>query len=203
VIRHSTGIGARYTGRWYLSILGNLFLWTIIAIDAWFLWPSSLGGGTTIVIVSGNSMEPTYSDGDLVIARKGPVDIGDVIVYTPSDFGGAHVVHRIVGGDGENGWKVQGDNNSWIDQWEPTNEETLGPVVAHIRGAGQITEFLLQPWLWGFVLLAAIVLILWPDPEEEDNEEPRGRSLTGVRFNPDGSQEPVSVPAVRVGRRSS
>ncbi len=180
MIRHSTGIGARFTGRWYLSVLGNLALWTIIAIDAWFLWPSSLGGATTLVIVSGNSMEPTFSDGDLVIARKGPVEVGDVVVYTPSDFGGAHVVHRIVGGEGETGWKVQGDNNSWIDQWAPTDEEILGPVVYHIQGAGQITEFFLQPWLWGFVLLAALVLMLWPEPEGEA-EDPEGWESDNAR----------------------
>lgn len=201
MIRHSTGIGARYTGHWYLSILGNILLWGIIAIDAWFLWPSSLGGSTTLVIVSGNSMEPTFSDGDLVIARKGPVEIGDIVVYTPTDFEGAHVVHRVVGGNGVDGWKVQGDNNSWIDQWSPTDDQILGPVAVHFGGAGQIAEFLIQPWLWGFVLLGAIVLILWPDKEPEDDEEPRGQSVTGLKFNAEGSQESENVPAMSAGRR--
>ncbi|MBN2176418.1 MAG: S24/S26 family peptidase [Demequinaceae bacterium] len=203
MIRHSTGIGARFTGHWYLSVLGNLLLWAIIAIDAWFLWPSSLGGATTLVIVSGNSMEPTYSDGDLVIARKGPVEIGDIVVYTPTEFGGAHVVHRVVGGNGVDGWEVQGDNNSWIDQWKPTDEQILGPVELHFGGAGQIAEFLIQPWLWGFILLAAVVLILWPEPENEDDEEPRNPSLTGVSFDANGSPTPTGVPAVRASQRSS
>lgn len=199
MIRHSTGIGARYTGHWYLSILGNLLLWGIIAIDAWFLWPSSLGGSTTLVIVSGNSMEPTFQDGDLVVARKGPVEVGDVVVYTPTDFGGAHVVHRIVGGDGETGWKVQGDNNSWIDQWSPTDDEVLGSVEIHFSGAGRITEFLIQPFLWGFVLLAAIVLILWPEKEPEDVEDTQDSSTVVSRGTM--TPETESVAAVGVGRR--
>ncbi|NTV39650.1 MAG: S26 family signal peptidase, partial [Demequinaceae bacterium] len=73
------------TGEWttrrYLSLIGNLLIWAIVAIDAFYLWPTQLQGSTSMVIVSGRSMEPTYFSGDLVIARKMDPTVGDVIVY--------------------------------------------------------------------------------------------------------------------------
>lgn len=173
MIRHSTGTSAPHSARWYLSILGNVALWSIIAIDAWFLWPSSLGGGTTLVIVNGDSMNPTFHDGDLVIARSGPVEPGDIVIYTPADMGGARVVHRIVGGDAASGWKMQGDNNSWLDQWTPTDDDVLGRVALHFAGAGRLADFLITPWIWGFVLLGALALVVWPESEHEDKEKAR------------------------------
>lgn len=170
--RHSTGIGERFTAHWYLSILGGALLWVMIAVDAWYLWPSSLGGATTVVIVSGSSMEPTFSDGDLVIARAGPVDVGDVVVYQPAVLGGARVVHRIIGGDPIEGWRVQGDNNGWVDQWSPTQDEIVGRVDVHFSGGGRLAGLIISPWLWGFVILGAVVLILWPDePNRKDSDD--------------------------------
>jgi signal peptidase len=182
MLRHSTGIGERFTARWYLSILGNGALWLIIAIDAWYLWPSSLGGATTVVIVSGSSMEPTFSDGDLVIAREGPVDIGDIVVYQPAEIGGARVVHRIIGGDPIEGYQIQGDNNGWVDQWSPTQDEIVGRVDVHLPGGGRLAQAIISPWLWGFVLLGAVVLILWPDEfshGERDEEDDEADAATG------------------------
>ena len=97
----------------------------------WLLWPSSLGGCTTLTIVSGHSMEPTYYTGDLVVSRCGPVDVGDVIVYNPPNVGGARVIHRIIDGDAS-GWIVQGDNNDFVDPWQPTEENILGSAVLHL-----------------------------------------------------------------------
>jgi len=187
VARHSTGTGARDTGRWYLSLFANIVLWLIIAVDAWFLWPSSLGGSTTLIVVSGSSMEPTLHDGDLVVARKGPVSLGDIVVYQPASLGGARVVHRLVGGDGVDGWQVQGDNNSWIDQWKPTTSEIVGRVELKFSSGGKVADFLINPWTWGFLLIGAVALILWPDPEEDDDAEaPKGtisrNAMGGGRF---------------------
>lgn len=146
-----------------------MLLWVIIAVDAWFLWPSSLGGSTTLIIVSGSSMVPTLHDGDLVIARRGPVSVGDIVVYQPVDLGGARVVHRLVGGNGVDGWQVQGDNNSWIDQWKPTSDQVVGRVVLRFGGGGRIADFLITPWTWGFILIGAAALVLWPGSEEDED----------------------------------
>jgi len=187
VIRHSTGTSRRYTAHWYLSVLGNILLWGIIAVDAWFLWPTSLGGSTTLVIVSGNSMEPTFHSGDLVIARSGPVEVGDIVVYRPTELGGAQIVHRLVGGDAVKGWDVKGDNNTWVDQWHPKAAEIVGPVEVHFNGAGRFANFLIEPWFWGFMLLGAVALVVWPDRAHPDDEE-------------DGDARPATVNAGAPGR---
>ena len=167
MVRHATGAGAHSGAPRLLAVIGNALLWAVIGINAWFLWPATLGGATSFVIVNGSSMEPTYFGGDLVVARKGEPAIGDIVVYEPEGLGGARIVHRIIGGDGDSGWIIQGDNNDFIDQWEPTNERVVGIVQIHFGGVSKLTSFFLTPWPWAFVLLSAVALLLWPEDERE------------------------------------
>ena len=135
-------------------ILGSLTI-------GWLLWPSSLGGCTTLTIVSGHSMEPTYYTGDLVVSRCGAVDVGDVIVYNPPDVGGARVIHRIIDGDAS-GWIVQGDNNDFIDPWNPTEENILGSAVLHLPQVGKFAAILLSPLTWISLMVVALAVVVWP-----------------------------------------
>jgi len=155
-------VGALSSAAW---LLGALVL-------GWLLWPSSLGGCTTLTIVSGESMEPTYSTGDLVVSRCGPVDVGDVIVYTPPDVGGARVIHRIIGGDAT-GWVVQGDNNDFLDPWEPTEDQILGSAALHLPQVGKFAAILLSPLTWISLLIVALAVVIWParDTDEESPDE--------------------------------
>ncbi len=176
------------TGEWttrrYLSLLGTLLIWVIVAIDAWYLWPTQLGGDTSIVVVSGKSMEPTYFGGDLVIARDMDPSIGDVIIYAPEGLGGSQIVHRVIGGNADDGWQMQGDNNSFIDPFAPRGDEVKGVVLVHYSNFGRVTVLLLNPMVWAFVLLAAMVLMLWytgddcddrdDDDEDRDQDEDAG-----------------------------
>ena len=118
-----------WTTRRFLSLLGSILMGLVIAVGAWFGWPAKLGGATSIVVVSGVSMEPTYFTGDLVIARSAEASVGDVIVYAPEGFGGAQIVHRIVGGNAADGWVMQGDNNDFKDPFTPKGDEVKGVVV--------------------------------------------------------------------------
>lgn len=147
---------------------GTLWILVTVAVG-WFLWPSSLGGCTTLTIVSGRSMEPTYYTGDLVVSRCGPVEVGDVIVYTPPDVGGARVIHRIVDGTPE-GWVVQGDNNAFLDPWRPTEETILGSAVLHLPGVGKVASILLSPLTWVAVLVIALAVVVWPGKEPDEPE---------------------------------
>ena len=135
-------------------ILGSLTI-------GWLLWPSSLGGCTTLTIVSGHSMEPTYYTGDLVVSRCGAVDVGDVIVYNPPDVGGARVIHRIIDGDAS-GWIVQGDNNDFIDPWNPTEENILGSAVLHLPQVGKFAAILFSPLTWISLMVVALAVVVWP-----------------------------------------
>ena len=65
-----------------------LFLVAALVVG-YFLWPTSLGGCTTLTIVSGHSMEPTYYTGDLVVSRCGDYQVGDIVVYNPPNMGAA------------------------------------------------------------------------------------------------------------------
>lgn len=166
------------TGEWttrrYLSLLGTVLIWIIVAIDAWYLWPTQLGGDTSIVVVSGSSMEPTFYGGDMVIARKTEPSVGDAIVYAPEDLDGSQIVHRIIGGNADEGWQMQGDNNDFVDPFTPKGAEVKGVVLVHYSNFGRVTVLLLNPMVWAFVLLAAMVLMLWytgDDCDDDDDDE--------------------------------
>jgi signal peptidase len=176
-------------------LLGTLLIWGIVAIDAWYLWPTQLGGDTSIVVVSGKSMEPTYFGGDLVIARKMQPSIGDVIIYAPEGLGGSQIVHRIIGGNADEGWQMQGDNNSFIDPFNPKGEEVKGVVLVHYSNFGRVTVLLLNPMVWAFVLLAAMVLMLWytgddcDDRDDDDEDQDQGEDAGDGDPEPEAEEE--------------
>nr|PZM97164.1 MAG: signal peptidase I [Actinomycetota bacterium] len=171
-----------WTARRALATLGTVLFWIVVAIDVWYIWPTTLGGQTSFVVVSGSSMEPTYFGGDLVIARKMEPSVGDVIVYAPTELGGSQIVHRIIGGSAEDGWVVKGDNNSFIDPFEPTADEVRGVVLVHYADMGRVTALMLNPLFWASFIIAALVIYLWfsgddcEDDEDDDEDEPTARS---------------------------
>lgn len=169
-------------------MLSRIARWAAVlaaALGIAWLWPASLGGCTTLVVVSGGSMEPTYSSGDLLVARCGDASVGDVVVYEPPTVPGARVVHRVVGGD-PSGWVVQGDANAWLDPWTPGQEQVVGRVVAHLPGLG-LTPLLLDPLLWAAVVVLGLGLLLLPA-----RRAPAGQPGPAV---PDGGRAPRRLPA--------
>mgnify|MGYP006271506057 CR=1 FL=1 len=82
---------------------------------------SGLWIGTGIPVhfaeVSGTSMEPTLSEGDLLVGfETNSIETGDVvIVQDESCFESEYVVHRVVDVT-DNGYVTQGDNNPITDQ---------------------------------------------------------------------------------------
>ena len=120
-----------------VSMVGSLVLLAVLAVFGYLFWPLRFGGSTTVVWVSGESMEPTLSNHDLVVARNHDrYDVGDVVVYrVPGGqlAAGKMVVHRIVGGDAVNGFVTRGDNRTSNDPWLPTADDVLGEVVAEMQ----------------------------------------------------------------------
>src|SRR5438132_97515 len=90
---------------------------------AWFfLAPAALGGSTAYVITHGNSMEPKFHDGDLVVIRPaGNFAVGDVAAYRSRSLH-TIVLHRIVGRDGGR-YIFKGDHNGWLDAERPTRAQ--------------------------------------------------------------------------------
>ncbi len=180
-MRHSPEDSAHVSVHRLREILVSVALWAVLAVGAWLLWPSSLGGGTTFILVSGHSMEPVYHPGDLLVARTGSPEVGDIVVYHPTGYGNAQVVHQIVGGDGVTGWDMKGINNSWHDPWNPTNDEVVGIVHVHLPRLGIATDVLLSPILWASVLLLALGLLLWPNSHSDDDEDDDDARADGER----------------------
>jgi signal peptidase I len=196
VVDESTGQAGAGSPRRLVGALVSA-VWLIGAlVIGWLLWPSSLGGCTTLTIVSGKSMEPTYSTGDLVVSRCGPVEVGDVIVYNPPDVGGARVIHRIVDGDA-GGWIVKGDNNSFLDPWQPTEDQILGSAVLHLPHVGKFAAILLSPLTWISLLIIALAVVIWPGRDGEDDEEQDGEG-PGPELDARLGLDPDTDPAPQV-----
>jgi len=172
----------------------GVLLYVLAGLAAFFLWPTSLGGCTTLTVVSGRSMEPTYVDGDVVVSRCGTPQVGDVVVYQPEGYGGARIIHRVVGG-AATGWVVQGDNNDWLDPFEPTNDEVLGVARIHLPKIGLAAKALMSPLIWVSLIVLALAILVWPadddsadgDPADDGDHVGEGESAVAEPGSPVGS----------------
>jgi signal peptidase len=96
---------------------------------------------------------------------------------------GAEVIHRIIGGNAQRGFIVQGDNRTAPDVWRPKSGDIVGAKALRIPNAVLILQFLRSPIL--LALLAAcfvFVRVLVPgDSEvkvvEQDEEEEENAAL--------------------------
>ena len=127
------------------------------------LKPGVLGIPYSHVIVSGESMLPTMSSGDLVIVqRRDRYEHGDVVAYrVPTEDGsrGALVIHRIVAGNAKAGYIFRGDNRPSRDPWQVKPREVLGESALRIPKLGHVFVFLRRPV--GFAILAAALSLFF------------------------------------------
>jgi signal peptidase I len=131
----------------------------VLACLLWmqFLRPQWLGGNAAFVLVSGQSMEPRYRTGDLVLVeRQQRYHPGQVIAYRVpkgDPMAGAQVIHRIIGGDATHGFVVRGDNRTAADVWRPKQQDIVGAKVVRLPDAIVVLQFLHAPLF--LALLAA------------------------------------------------
>jgi signal peptidase len=152
------------------------------------LRPASLGGPATYVVVRGDSMLPGFHSGDLAIlqAARG-YERGDAIGYrVPAGEVGAGqvVVHRIVGGDGQAGYVMEGDNNPAPDPWLPREDDVAGKVWLLLPGVGRAIVIAHQPAVAGALavsLLVMVVLARRPPARRAPHPEPVGN--VGIRWH--------------------
>lgn len=126
-----------------LASVGTLAGYALAAIFITFSLLSSTGYVKARVVLTG-SMQPTINPGDIVltapISRVEP-KIDDVAAYQARRFDGAPVgvfTHRIIDGDGINGWVLKGDNNPTPDIQKPKNADILGVVIFVIPWLGNL-----------------------------------------------------------------
>ncbi len=134
-----------------------------VALVALFAFVGIAGftGLFSMRVVLTNSMQPTINPGDVVVAVSDtvhPPQLGDVVIYIGKTFDGTPVApfaHRVIGGDAQTGWIVQGDNNSEADVQHPTEKDIESVVVATIPWVGKFlnVQFLL--------LVVALIFGVW------------------------------------------
>jgi len=121
-----------------------------------YLWPTSLGGDTQILLVSGQSMYPTIQDGSFVITKESlPYEIGDIVAYYSKEAR-VNVIHRIIDVESNGAFVIKGDNNANTDPGSYTTDDIFGEVVFATPFIGQGLEMLRNPII---LLISAIVLI--------------------------------------------
>jgi signal peptidase len=151
-------------------LIGTLF--TLAMLGAWFVFlaPTTIGGPTAYIEVSGHSMDGTYETGDLVITREqDSYEVGDIVTFA---VGGSQVIHRIIGGDGRTGYTLQGDNNPDPDPWHPTDAEVVGESWIRIPGKAWMLRLPTKPLFAGSASgLVALLYLL--------NDERRSRRTAG------------------------
>lgn len=123
------------------SVVGWVVLSVVVVAAVTFALASTVGGYHLTRVLS-NSMEPTFSAGDLVIVRDRPVgDIatGDVVVL-PDPNSASMFIHRLTTverNDGRTVVTTRGDNNPAPDAWMlDVTSETVPSYIAAIPTAG-------------------------------------------------------------------
>lgn len=194
----------RLPSRRMMRTAGTLALLAVAVACALLVWPGFLRGGTAYVIVSGESMEPALSAGDLVVTvRHGSYDTGDVVAYRiPRGEPGAGVlvIHRIVGGSATSGYIMQGDNRDGRDPWRPRPRDVVGAEGLSVPRVGLALAYLRTPL--GLAALAGIVTALLILGGSRTNGAPeaagatrtlRGRLLRGSRDESTDGLDDVSL----------
>jgi len=119
--------------------------WLALMATIWISFaPMQAGGQASYVIVAGQSMEPNLQLGDLVIVHKvSNYQVGDVVAYQNADID-RNVIHRIID-EKRDRYLLQGDNNSWVDGYEPTSQEVLGKLWVRLPRVGTYMQSLREP----------------------------------------------------------
>lgn len=162
-LARTTGVRLRRDGR-YLALAGvprprrglATLASVLVALAAWAtLAPPVLGGWTSYAITDGISMLPKFHAGDLVVLRREQAyHVGEVAAYHNLQLGEV-VMHRIVAIN--NGHYVfKGDNNSWVDGFEPVKSQIIGAEWLHLAGVGKYVQETRDP-----VVAATLLGALW------------------------------------------
>ena len=149
--------------------------WVLIGCVFALIWPTAFGGATAYIGIDGESMSGTFESGDLVIVREQrSYEVGDAVTFRvpAGEFGaGAHVIHRIIGGNGTDGFTLQGDNKTQADPWRPTAADIVGKSWIHIPGGAARFKQMGQPVPLG-ALCAGLTVFAMLLPRKDEVTEP-------------------------------
>ncbi len=159
------------------AILAALLL--VFLTTAWFVFaPLQVGGQVLYVIITGNSMEPGFQRGDLVLLRRAPAyQVGDIVAYRNLELQ-RYVFHRVIQIEPGH-FVLKGDNNDWVDSYKPAAHEILGAFWLRLPAAGKVVQWLRHPLSMGLLaglsggILVAILLLRRPPGQPASPAERR------------------------------
>lgn len=175
-------LAPRFTWRRHAGpVLGGLVVAGLVLAG----WPAVLGGVTTCADIQGHSMDPTYHEGDMIIARKtNTVNVGDIVVYkVPPGYphSGIDVVHRVAGGNLDSGLVMRGDNNPADDPSHPTRDDVIGVVKIHVPWVGHVLRVLRSPAFLAASFIGLILELVWPKRTKTRQRKASGDAGSGPR----------------------
>ena len=132
--------------------------WFVLMIFTWLAFaPTQAGGWASYIIIIGKSMEPGFHIGDLVITHKqADYQVGDAVVYRNEELNN-FVFHRIIS-DNLGTFALQGDNNSWVDTYQPAREEVIGKLWLHVPKGGVYIQMVRKPFVMALIAGALAVI---------------------------------------------
>lgn len=157
--------------------------------------PTSVHGQVTYATTSGTSMAPAFMTGDLVLLRRsGPVGVGDIAGYRSGSTGKV-VVHRVIA-ETDGRLTFKGDNNWWVDSYQPTQAEVVGKLWIHVEGGGKHIAAIDPKWVYG-ALTGVVGMTLMAPGEAKRSHRRRRAGLTQTPFAGDIAQA-ILVPLLIV-----
>lgn len=126
----------------------------------------SLATDTPLVAISGQSMNPTLEDGDLILVKGVPpeeIKVGDIIIFDPQN--GIRTVHRVTRIQTlENGtltFKTKGDALDEDDPYTVYPENIHGRLAFRIPYMGHL--FLNPAIIITIIAIIVVIIIMWPE----------------------------------------
>ncbi len=178
-------------------VLGLFFSIVILGGLAFALWPTRFGGQALFVVVRGESMKPTYEQGDLLYARKsGDYEVGDIAIYRIPDGQpgeGMLVVHRIKRILPDGTYLFQGDNKNDTDDVTPDRAHLVGKPIVDV-GEIPTRGLILLPVLLTLLAGIAVTFALWPDKR---GPAPADAEAEAEVANPDEEPQPTLAESPR------
>ncbi len=144
------------------------FLYIIIGITIAIVVNFGLGAvlstSTPIVAVESNSMQPTFSRGDILIiqgAKPDELKQGDIIVFVTPEKG-APIVHRVLTRNADGTFQTKGDANSGQLTFERNIDpkQILGKEILIVPLLGWVKIFITETILPNWIIVVVVVVIL-------------------------------------------
>ena len=101
-------------------------------------------------------MSPTIENGDILLVRKDPeYKENDIIIYTNDE--GMSICHRVIQKKTAS-YVTKGDNNNFIDGYDPTVDDINGKMVFNVINVKTLNKY--KYWLMSLVVIIPIILYI-------------------------------------------